>query len=50
MGEQAAPFDFDGVLVEVHHDPEHALTDSKQQITWQQFDELMAKMHIDRKE
>lgn len=46
MGEQAAPYDFDGILVEVHHDPEHALTDSKQQITWQQFDELRAKMGI----
>lgn len=46
MGKQALAYDFDGILVEVHHDPEHALTDSKQQITWQQFDELMADMHI----
>jgi 3-deoxy-D-arabino-heptulosonate 7-phosphate (DAHP) synthase len=32
---------FDGIMVEVHHDPVHALTDSKQQVTWEQFDELL---------
>jgi len=49
MAEQAAAYDFDGILVEVHHDPEHALTDSQQQVTWQQFDELREKMHIKNK-
>jgi len=46
MGEMSAEYDFDGIIIEIHHDPEHALTDSKQQLTWQQFDELMEKMHI----
>ena len=31
----------DGLMVEVHHDPAHAMTDSLQQVTWPQFDELM---------
>jgi 3-deoxy-D-arabino-heptulosonate 7-phosphate (DAHP) synthase len=46
MGEESSAYDFDGMIIEVHHDPEHALTDSKQQLTWPQFDDLMAKMHI----
>ncbi len=32
----------DGYIIEVHHDPANALTDQKQQVTWAQFDELMA--------
>ncbi|MBI2597266.1 hypothetical protein HYW41_03860 [Candidatus Daviesbacteria bacterium] len=38
MFDQASKYNFDGCLVEVHHDPEHALTDAKQQLTWEQFD------------
>jgi 3-deoxy-7-phosphoheptulonate synthase len=30
---------FDGLMVEVHPDPDHAKTDRAQQLTWQQFDE-----------
>lgn len=41
IAKAAAAYDFDGVIVEVHHDPAHALTDQKQQITWQEFDELL---------
>lgn len=40
MVEEASKYDFDGMIVEVHHDPAHALTDQKQQLTWEQFDEL----------
>lgn len=32
---------FDGLIVEVHHSPDKALTDAKQQLTWQEFDEIM---------
>jgi 3-deoxy-D-arabino-heptulosonate 7-phosphate (DAHP) synthase len=46
MGIESSQYNFDGMIVEVHHDPEHALTDSKQQLTWPQFDELLQKMHI----
>jgi 3-deoxy-7-phosphoheptulonate synthase len=31
----------DGLIVEVHHDPEHALTDGAQSITPKQFDAMM---------
>ena len=31
----------DGLIVEVHHDPEHALTDGAQSLTPQQFDQMM---------
>ncbi len=34
-------FDFDGIIIEVHHDPSCALTDAKQQLTWDQFDDLL---------
>lgn len=37
----AAKYDFDGVMVEVHHDPKNALTDANQQITWEQLDVLL---------
>jgi chorismate mutase len=48
MGEAAAPYDFDGIVIEVHHDPEHAMTDTKQQLTWPQFDEFMTTMYPGR--
>ena len=31
----------DGLIVEVHNDPEHAMTDGAQSITPKQFDEMM---------
>ncbi|HWX53876.1 MAG TPA: 3-deoxy-7-phosphoheptulonate synthase [Verrucomicrobiae bacterium] len=34
----------DGLLVEVHHDPDHALSDGMQSIFPEQFDELMAEV------
>lgn len=41
IGEEASNYDFDGVMVEVHPDPANALTDTKQQLTWGQFDKLV---------
>lgn len=41
MAKEAIRHDFDGVMVEVHHDPKNALTDAKQQLTWKQFDSLI---------
>ena len=32
---------FDGFIFEVHPDPTIAWTDAKQQLTWEQFDQLM---------
>jgi len=46
MGEMAAKYDFDGLIIEVHHDPEHAFTDSRQQLTWPQLDELADKTGV----
>ncbi len=34
----------DGLMVEVHHDPDHALSDGAQSIFPDQFDELMAEI------
>lgn len=44
LGEAAAPYDFDGVIIEVHHDPAHALSDPLQQLTWEEFDQFMANI------
>lgn len=44
VAEMAATYDNDGIIVEVHHDPAHALTDQKQQITWEQLDDLLKVM------
>lgn len=46
IGEMSADYAFDGIIVEVHHDPKNALTDAKQQLTWEQFDMLLDKMNI----
>lgn len=41
---------FDGFIFEVHPDPKIAWTDAKQQLTWEQFDELMEEyMNLDKK-
>ncbi len=40
VSEEAAEHPFDGLIIEVHPDPEHALTDAKQQLTWEQYDAL----------
>lgn len=34
---------FDGFIFEVHPDPSVAWTDAKQQLTWEQFDDLMSE-------
>jgi 3-deoxy-7-phosphoheptulonate synthase len=36
----------DGLLVEVHHDPDHALSDGAQSLTLEQFDKLAAQLRI----
>lgn len=38
---ESAQHDFDGLMVEVHPDPKNALTDSKQQVTWEQFNKML---------
>lgn len=38
----------DGFIIEVHPEPERARTDSNQQITWEQFDQIMADLPIRR--
>ena len=40
IAQQAAEHPFDGLIVEVHPDPKNAMTDAKQQLTWEQFDTL----------
>jgi len=34
----------DGVMIETHHDPEHALSDGEQSLNFNQFDELLLKL------
>lgn len=41
MSRAAVAADADGLIIEVHNDPEHALTDGAQSITPKQFDDLM---------
>lgn len=38
IAQEAKQHDFDGFLVEVHPNPKKALTDAKQQLTWEEFD------------
>ena len=36
----------DGLIIEVHHDPDHALSDGAQSLFPSQFDRLMAELRI----
>lgn len=44
ISQKAINLEMDGLMIEVHHKPDMALSDSKQQITPQQFDELMSSL------
>ncbi|HEX8931575.1 MAG TPA: hypothetical protein VF810_00290 [Patescibacteria group bacterium] len=43
--EKAKEYNYDGLLTEVHPTPEKALTDAKQQVTWDEFDQLVKIMN-----
>lgn len=43
IAKEANNHQFDGMIVEVHPDPSHALTDAKQQLTWKQFDTIAGR-------
>lgn len=45
IANQANKYDFDGYIIEVHPHPENALTDAKQQITWEQLRKLTASLN-----
>ncbi len=40
IAKEATEHNYQGLIVEVHPDPKNAKTDAKQQLTWEQFDEL----------
>lgn len=48
VAQQALDLYFDGIMVEVHPDPDKALSDAKQQITINEFDKLMASLVLRR--
>jgi 3-deoxy-7-phosphoheptulonate synthase len=46
MARAAVAAGADGLLVEVHHDPDHALSDGAQSLRPQQFNELMSQLRL----
>lgn len=46
LAKQAFTYDFDGLMVEVHPNPPEAKSDASQQLTWQQFDELLSSLPV----
>ncbi|HYM13301.1 MAG TPA: 3-deoxy-7-phosphoheptulonate synthase [Bryobacterales bacterium] len=46
MGRAAVAAGADGLLIEVHHDPEHALSDGAQSLTPEQFAALMNQLRM----
>jgi 3-deoxy-7-phosphoheptulonate synthase len=46
MARAAVAAGADGLIIEVHHDPDHALSDGAQSLLPQQFDRLMAELRI----
>ncbi len=49
VAQKAMDLNFDGIMLEVHRDPDNAWSDAMQQITPQRFDEIISALHI-RKE
>jgi 3-deoxy-D-arabino-heptulosonate 7-phosphate (DAHP) synthase len=48
LTKEAERFGLDGIMIEVHHDPKNAITDSKQQVTWEEFDEIVKLMNLSK--
>ena len=46
MARAAVAAGADGLLIEVHHDPDHALSDGAQSLWPEQFEELMGQLRI----
>jgi 3-deoxy-7-phosphoheptulonate synthase len=46
MARAAVAAGADGLLIEVHHDPDHALSDGAQSVTLEQFDQLMRQISV----
>jgi 3-deoxy-7-phosphoheptulonate synthase len=46
MARAAVAAGVDGLIIEVHHDPDHALSDGAQSMFPQQFDRVMAELRI----
>jgi 3-deoxy-7-phosphoheptulonate synthase len=46
MARAAVAAGADGLLIEVHHDPEHARSDGAQSLFPEQFAQLMAELRI----
>ena len=46
MGRAAVAAGADGLLMEVHPDPDHALSDGAQSLRFEQFEELMSQLRI----
>jgi 3-deoxy-7-phosphoheptulonate synthase len=46
MARAAVAAGADGLIIEVHHDPDHALSDGAQSLVPSQFDRLMAELRI----
>ena len=44
MSQAAVAAGADGLIIEVHNDPPHALCDGAQSITPEQFEDLMGKL------
>jgi chorismate mutase len=46
IAQKALDLGYDGLMVETHHDPDHALSDAQQQITPEQFGAMLARLHF----
>ncbi len=50
ISQMALDINFDGLMIEVHPDPEKALSDAKQQITPSQYNELISALLLKRED
>lgn len=45
IAQEAAAYEFDGLIVEVHPNPKKALSDANQQLTWKQLRKLLKSLY-----
>ena len=49
IAQKALDLDYDGLMIETHPDPDHALSDAEQQVTPQRLGELLAELKYRRR-
>lgn len=48
VAKEASKYNYDGLMAEVHPSPKNAITDAKQQVTWDEFDQILSRINYEK--